>query len=86
MLLEKADVQGYLTTDDLVEVYPDVGRDADRRETLFTLLRRQGVEILDPDPAEIFAEEKPRNCLRMTRPSRWSTWTRFPAKIPSACT
>jgi len=58
MLLEKADVQGYLTTDDLVEVYPDVGRDADRRETLFSLLRRQGVEILDPDPTEIFAEEE----------------------------
>jgi RNA polymerase primary sigma factor len=26
MLLEKADVQGYLTTDDLIEVYPQISR------------------------------------------------------------
>jgi len=28
MLLEKADVQGYLTTEDLMEFYPDVSQDA----------------------------------------------------------
>jgi len=49
MLLEKADVQGYLTTDDLVEVYPDVSRDAERREAILTALRRHGVEIMDPE-------------------------------------
>ena len=49
MLLEKADVQGYLTTDDLVEVYPDVSRDAERREAILTALKRHGVEIMDPE-------------------------------------
>ena len=49
MLLEKADVQGYLTTEDLMEFYPDVPRDAERIESVLATLRRQGVEILDND-------------------------------------
>ncbi len=49
MLLEKADVQGYLTTDDLMEFYPDVSRDAERIEAVLVALRRRGVEILDND-------------------------------------
>lgn len=47
MLLEKADVQGYLTTEDLMEFYPDVSKDAERIEAVLVALRRQGVEILD---------------------------------------
>ncbi len=47
LLLEKADVQGYLTTEDLMEFYPDVTRDAERIEAVLTALRRRGVEILD---------------------------------------
>lgn len=47
MLLEKADVQGYLTTDDLMEVYPDVSSDAERLEAIMLALRRRGVELLD---------------------------------------
>jgi len=49
MLLEKADVQGYLTTDDLIEVYPDVSRDAERLEAILGALRRHGVEIVDAE-------------------------------------
>ncbi len=49
MLLEKADVQGYLTTEDLMEFYPDITRDAERIETVLIALRRRGVEILDSD-------------------------------------
>ncbi len=49
MLLEKADIQGYLTTDDLIEVYPDVNRDSDRLEAIVVALRRRGVEILDQE-------------------------------------
>ena len=49
MLLEKADVQGYLTTEDLMEFYPDVTRDAERIEAVLVALRRRGVEILDGD-------------------------------------
>ena len=48
-LLEKAGLQGYLTTDDLLEVYPDAARDSDRLGILLTALRRNGVDILDPD-------------------------------------
>jgi RNA polymerase primary sigma factor len=47
LLLEKADVQGYLTTEDLVEFYPDVSRDAEHIEAVVVALRRRGVEILD---------------------------------------
>jgi RNA polymerase primary sigma factor len=57
-LLEKADVQGYLTTEDLMEVYPDVSVDAERLEAIMVALRRRGVDILDDanrndlDPAD----------------------------------
>ena len=53
MLLEKADVQGYLTTDDLMEVYPDVSEDAERLQAIMGALRRRGVDIFDQDePSE----------------------------------
>lgn len=47
LLMEKAGVQGYLTTEDLMEVVPDA--ETERVESLLTALRHQGVEILDPD-------------------------------------
>ncbi|MEN4041103.1 MAG: sigma-70 family RNA polymerase sigma factor, partial [Anaerolineaceae bacterium] len=49
MLLEKANVQGYLTTDDLIEIYPDVSKDSERLETIMLALRRRGVDILDQE-------------------------------------
>ena len=49
MLLEKADVQGYLTTEDLIEVYPDVSKDAEHLSAILVVLRRRGVDILDDD-------------------------------------
>jgi len=52
MLLEKADIQGYLTTDDLMEFYPDVSRDAERIEAVMVALRRRGVEIFDGGESE----------------------------------
>jgi RNA polymerase primary sigma factor len=57
MLLEKADVQGYLTTDDLMEVYPDVSRDAEHLEAVMVMLRRRGVDILDREQSPFFDEE-----------------------------
>lgn len=53
MLLEKADVQGYLTTEDLVEAYPEVSADADRLEAVMMALRRRGVEFLDGETEPI---------------------------------
>jgi RNA polymerase primary sigma factor len=58
MLLERADVQGYLTTDDLIEVYPDVSGDAERMEAILMALRRRGIDILDQEsPADYVDEE-----------------------------
>ena len=53
LLLEKADIQGYLTTDDLMEFYPDVSRDAERIEAVMVALRRRGVEIMDGGENEL---------------------------------
>jgi RNA polymerase primary sigma factor len=49
MLLEKADVQGYLTTEDLMEAYPEVSADAERLEAVMMALRSRGIEFLDAD-------------------------------------
>ncbi|GAP16851.1 sigma-70 family RNA polymerase sigma factor [Levilinea saccharolytica] len=57
MLLEKADVQGYLTTDDLIEVYPDITQDAERMEAFVVMLRRRGVAILDHDDSSCGEED-----------------------------
>ena len=63
-LTEKADLQGYLTTDDLVEVYPEVYNDSERIEALLLALRRRGVEVLyrdtvveEPEEESILEEE-----------------------------
>jgi len=49
-LLEKAGVQGYLTTDDLMEAVPDV--DSERLRVILTVLRRRGVDVLDSELSE----------------------------------
>ncbi len=57
MLLEKADVQGYLTTEDLMEVYPDLRGDVDYLDSIMLALRRRGVDILDGENPSLFEEE-----------------------------
>jgi len=57
MLLEKADVQGYLTTEDLMELYPQVSEDSDRLEAIVLALRRRGVDILDQEDSDAAVEE-----------------------------
>lgn len=61
MLLEKADIQGYLTTDDLMEVYPDISRDADRLDAIMVALRRRGIEFVDEEGDDLGGEAGPRN-------------------------
>ncbi len=56
MLLEKADVQGYLTTEDLMEVYPDVSEDVEHLDAIVLALRRRGVDILDQESQAGFEE------------------------------
>ena len=58
MLLEKADVQGYLTTEDLMEVYPDVSQDVDRFQIIISALRRRGVDILDREADSVYKEDE----------------------------
>jgi RNA polymerase primary sigma factor len=45
--MEKAGVQGYLTTDDLMEAAPDA--DAENVRVLLSVLRHRGVDVVDPD-------------------------------------
>ena len=55
MLIDKASVQGYLTTDDLIEVFPDTSQDMEKLSVLLTALRRRGIDIVDAD--DPFASE-----------------------------
>ena len=47
LLIEKAGIQGYLTTDDLMEVAPDA--DAEHMRVLLTALRHRGVDVVAPE-------------------------------------
>jgi RNA polymerase primary sigma factor len=54
LLIEKASVQGYLTLDDVMEIYPDSSSDstkAGQLRTLFSSLRRRGIDVVDPNEA-----------------------------------
>jgi len=49
LLLEKASIQGYLTTDDLVDFFPDTNLDTGQMRVILSSLRNQGVEVFEPD-------------------------------------
>ncbi len=57
LLMEKAGIQGYLTSEDLLEVVPPA--ENERLDSLLLALRHQGVEVLDSEeePSEPFAAE-----------------------------
>lgn len=46
-LLEKAEIQGYLTVEDISEIYPWGQADEERLNDVISFLHRQGVEIAD---------------------------------------
>ena len=48
-LLDRAEIQGYLTIDDLMEVFPEGDEDLEALTSLMINLRKQGVEVLDQD-------------------------------------
>jgi RNA polymerase primary sigma factor len=58
MLLEKADVQGYLTTEDLMEFYPEGDEENEHLTALMVALRRNGVEVMDHEQESSFLEEE----------------------------
>ncbi|HBF41429.1 MAG TPA: RNA polymerase subunit sigma [Anaerolineaceae bacterium] len=70
MLLEKADVQGYLTTEDLMEFYPDVSKDAEHIEAVVVALRRHGVDLYDGEAEAEFVESDPT-----LEPSEYSSFS-----------
>ncbi|MBI2759656.1 MAG: sigma-70 family RNA polymerase sigma factor [Chloroflexi bacterium] len=47
--MEKAGIQGYLTTDDLMEVFPDSARNSEKLRALFATLQHRGVDVIDTD-------------------------------------
>ena len=58
LLLEKADVQGYLTTEDLMEIYPEGDDDTEHLTALMVALRRRGVDILDHEADHHMLDEE----------------------------
>jgi RNA polymerase primary sigma factor len=48
-LLDRADSQGFLTLDDLMEAFPEGDDDTEALNSLILALRKQGVEIVDHD-------------------------------------
>jgi len=57
MLLEKADLQGHLTMDDLEEIIPRSGAYQEKLEEVVGLLSNQGIEVLYADEEEETVEE-----------------------------
>jgi RNA polymerase primary sigma factor len=52
-LLEKAEVQGYLTTDDILDLLPEAEETLEQLEEIFILLHETGVEVYDNDDADV---------------------------------
>jgi RNA polymerase primary sigma factor len=50
-LMDKAGMQGYLTTNDLIETFPDTSKDMEQLTMLLIALRHRGIEIVDMDEA-----------------------------------
>jgi RNA polymerase primary sigma factor len=46
-LLDKAEVQGYLTTDDILDLLPEAEETLDQLEEIFILLHEAGIEVYD---------------------------------------
>jgi len=57
VLVEKADLQGYLTPEDILEFLPDVNENAALLSRLMVALRNQGVTIMDDEEVSDDIEE-----------------------------
>ena len=49
-LMEKAEVQGFLMTDDIMEAFPEVEEALEQLEDVFIRLQQAGIEIFDNKP------------------------------------
>jgi len=57
-LLEKADIQGYLTADDVLDALPDIEESLEQLDEIYIVLRELGIELCDSQPVgeELSAE------------------------------
>ncbi|MDY7078727.1 MAG: sigma-70 family RNA polymerase sigma factor [Chloroflexota bacterium] len=55
-LLDKAEIQGYLTTDDILNMLPEAEETLEQLEEIFILLHEAGIEVYD-DKIDIIEEE-----------------------------
>ncbi len=56
-LLDRAEVQGYLTTDDIMDLLPEAEEFLDQLEEIFTQLYQEGIEVYD-EKADVETEEE----------------------------
>jgi RNA polymerase primary sigma factor len=57
-LVEKGDYQGYITSDDILTVFPEAEEAEDRMERLRAFFRSAGIEVFD-DPTQVPAHLRP---------------------------
>ncbi len=57
-LLERAEVQGYLTTDDILDQLPEAEETLEQLEDVFILLHEAGIEVYD-DGTQVVDEQEP---------------------------
>jgi RNA polymerase primary sigma factor len=58
-LLDKAYEQGYVTLDEIIEVFPKVEEDLTQLQSLFAYLYGQGIDVYDSEDERAKAEEEP---------------------------
>ena len=64
-LLEKADIQGYLTLDDVLEAFPEAEENVDQLEEVFIYFQDAGIEIHDDERGETTEKEASRKKERI---------------------
>jgi len=62
-LLDRAEIQGYLTTDDIIDVLPEAEETLEQLEDVLILLREAGIEICDERDGESDEGEPPLGTL-----------------------
>ena len=66
-LMEKGDYQGYITTEDLVNVFPELDESEDRLDRLETFFRGSGVEVYE-HPSQVPAHLRPESTYDQPEP------------------
>ena len=56
-LLDKAEIQGYLTTDDILDLLPEAEETLEQLEEIFILLNEAGIEVYDSKDVEAGEEQ-----------------------------